>query len=36
VKVRIETTARHTLADVIAALREIADRLEAEPTQEAA
>jgi hypothetical protein len=36
VKVRIEASAKHTLADVIAALREIADRLEAENTQEAA
>jgi hypothetical protein len=36
VKVRIEATARHTLADVIAALREIADRLESQHAQEAA
>jgi ParB family chromosome partitioning protein len=36
VKVRIEATARHTLGDVIAALREIADRLESEHAQEAA
>jgi ParB family chromosome partitioning protein len=36
VKVRIEASSKHTLADVIAALREIADRLEAEHAQEAA
>jgi ParB family chromosome partitioning protein len=36
VKVRIEASHRHTLADVIAALREIADRLEADKAQEAA
>jgi hypothetical protein len=36
VKVRIEASAKHTLADVIAALREIADRLEADTAQEAA
>jgi ParB family chromosome partitioning protein len=36
VKVRIEAGPRHTLADVIVALREIADRLEAESSQEAA
>ena len=36
VKVRIEATARHTLGDVIAGLREIADRLESEHSQEAA
>jgi ParB family chromosome partitioning protein len=36
VKVRIEASAKHTLADVIAALREIADRLEADNAQEAA
>jgi hypothetical protein len=36
VKVRIEATARHSLGDVIAALREIADRLESEHAQEAA
>lgn len=31
VKVRIEATARHTLADVVAALREVADTLESRP-----
>jgi ParB family chromosome partitioning protein len=36
VKIRIEASAKHTLGDVIAALREIADRLEAESSQEAA
>jgi ParB family chromosome partitioning protein len=36
VKVRIEASAKHTLADVVAALREIADRLEGEDAQEAA
>ena len=36
VKVRVVATPKHTLADVAAALREIADRLEAGPTEEAA
>jgi ParB family chromosome partitioning protein len=36
VKVRIEASAKHTLADVIAALREIAGRLEADDAHEAA
>jgi ParB family chromosome partitioning protein len=36
VKVRIEAGAKHTLRDVIAALREIADRLEEDLAQEAA
>jgi ParB family chromosome partitioning protein len=36
VKVRIEASVNHTLGDVIAALREIADRLEADLAQEAA
>jgi ParB family transcriptional regulator, chromosome partitioning protein len=36
VKVRIEATARHALADVVAALRELADRLEERLGQEAA
>jgi ParB family chromosome partitioning protein len=36
VKVRIEASSKHTLSDVIAALREIADRLEADLAKEAA
>jgi hypothetical protein len=36
VRVRIEASPKHTLADVVVALREIADRLEADHAQEAA
>ena len=36
VKVRVVATPKHTLADVAAALREVADRLEAGPSGEAA
>jgi ParB family chromosome partitioning protein len=36
VKIRIEASAKHTLGDVLAALREVVDRLEAEHAQEAA
>jgi hypothetical protein len=36
VKIRIEATARHALADVVAALREVADRLASQAGQEAA
>jgi hypothetical protein len=36
VKVRIEATSRHSLTDVVSALREVADRLEDRLGQEAA